>query len=255
MKVWVLALALAVGFALLPSCREKSLTNSRVVVTAVGIDAGEEADCRLSIQAIETLKTSGSLTEQAENATKVYDIEAPSVAGALQSFVTRTGRSSYILHNRAVVIGLEQAKRRPLSALLDYFIRNHEGRSTVDMAVCRGEAAELLAVPSAGYTIPAEHLSVLLQQAGRQGFAVPTDLLDVERSTSGMYDMVMPIVRVDKTGEEPAMVMDGTAYSAGGNTPGSSTRRRPGACFSGAGICRPAPICCPFRGRRRIRRG
>ena len=26
-----------------------------------------------------------------------------------------------------------------------------------------------------------------------------------------MYDMVMPIVRVDKTGEEPAMVMDGTA--------------------------------------------
>ena len=196
MKVWVLALALAVGFALLPSCREKSLTNSRVVVTAVGIDAGEEADCRLSIQAIETLKTSGSLTEQAENATKVYDIEAPSVAGALQSFVTRTGRSSYILHNRAVVIGLEQAKRRPLSALLDYFIRNHEGRSTVDMAVCRGEAAELLAVPSAGYTIPAEHLSVLLQQAGRQGFAVPTDLLDVERSTSGMYDMVMPIVRL-----------------------------------------------------------
>lgn len=211
MKIWVMTLILAVGFALLPSCREKSLTNSRVVVTAVGIDAGEEADCRLSIQAIETLKTSGSLTEQAENATKVYDIEAPSVAGALQSFVTRTGRSSYILHNRAVVIGLEQAKRRPLSALLDYFIRNHEGRSTVDMAVCRGEAAELLAVPSAGYTIPAEHLSVLLQQAGRQGFAVPTDLLDVERSTSGMYDMVMPIVRVDKTGEEPAMVMDGTA--------------------------------------------
>ena len=30
-------------------------------------------------------------------------------------------------------------------------------------------------------------------------------------SGSGMYDMVMPIVRVDKTGEEPAMVMDGTA--------------------------------------------
>ena len=142
MKIWVMTLILAVGFALLPSCREKSLTNSRVVVTAVGIDAGEEADCRLSIQAIETLKTSGSLTEQAENATKVYDIEAPSVAGALQSFVTRTGRSSYILHNRAVVIGLEQAQRRPLSALLDYFIRNHEGRSTVDMAVCRGEAAE-----------------------------------------------------------------------------------------------------------------
>ena len=43
MKVWVLALALAVGFALLPSCREKSLTNSRVVVTAEGIDALQSA--------------------------------------------------------------------------------------------------------------------------------------------------------------------------------------------------------------------
>ena len=64
MKFWAIALALAVAAALLPSCQEKSETTRRIVVTAVGIDAGEDGRCRLSIQAIESLKTSGSLTEQ-----------------------------------------------------------------------------------------------------------------------------------------------------------------------------------------------
>lgn len=144
----------------------------------------------------------------------------------------------------------------PLSALLDYFIRNHEGRSTVDMAVCRGEAAELLAVPSAGYTIPAEHLSVLLQQAGAAG---------VRRAhrSAGRGAEHQRHVRHGDAHRAGGQNGRGTGhghgrhggYSAGGNTPGSSTRRRPGACSSGAGICRPAPIRCPFRGRRRIRRG
>ncbi len=211
MKIWSMVLAIAVAIALLPSCREKTETSSRVVVTAIGIDQGEQEDCRLSIQAIELLKTAGSLTEQAENATNVYTIEDETVAGALKSFVTQTGRSAYVLHNRAIVIGLEQAKRRPLSSLLDYFIRNHAGRSTVDMVICRGDAAELLEVPSAGYTIPAEHLSLLIQEANQYGFAVSSELLDVEKSTSGMYDAAIPIVRVDKTGEELSMSVDGTA--------------------------------------------
>ncbi len=211
MKIWAIVLAMAVAIALLPSCREKTETGSRVVVTAIGIDKGEEQDCRVSIQAIELLKTAGSLTEQAENATAVYTIEGETVAGALNAFVTQTGRSVYVLHNRAVVIGLAQARSQPLSALLDYFIRNHEGRSTVDIVVCRGEAAELLAVPSAGYTIPAEHLSLLIQEATEQGFSISSDLLDVEKSTSGMYDAALPIVRVDKSGGDLAMQVDGTA--------------------------------------------
>lgn len=211
MKFWAIALALAISIALLPSCQEKSETTRRIVVTAVGIDAAEEGRYRLSIQAIEPLKTSGSLTEQADNPTVVYETEGMSVAGALDAFVAQTGRSTYTLHNRAVVISLELAKSLPLSILLDYFIRNHEGRSSVDVVLCRGEAADLLAVPSAGYTIPSDQLAMLVQEGWRQGYAVVSDLLSLERSASGMYDAALPILRMEGEGEEAGMVLDGTA--------------------------------------------
>lgn len=211
MKYWAIALALAVAFALLPSCQEKSETHRRIVVTAIGIDQGDGGDCRVSIQAVETLKTSGSLTEQENNPTVVYELEGPSVAGTLDAFVTRTGRSTYILHNRAVAIGLEQAKELLLTELLDYFIRNQEGRPTVDMVLCRGEASQLLAVPSAGYTLPAEQLSMLLQEGELLGYGVAADLLNVERGASGMFDVALPIVRVEGEGEEAVIEADGTA--------------------------------------------
>lgn len=98
-----------------------------MVVTAIGID-DKEGECGVSIQAIEVLKTSGSLTEQEKNATSVYTVEGQSVAGALKAFVADSGRSTYILHNKVIALGLTQIEKAPLETLLDYFIRNHEGR-------------------------------------------------------------------------------------------------------------------------------
>ena len=158
-----LLFVLIIAVALLPSCREKTQINNRVVVTAIGID-DKEGECGVSIQAIEVLKTSGSLTEQEKNATSVYTVEGQSVAGALKAFVADSGRSTYILHNKVIALGLTQIEKAPLETLLDYFIRNHEGRPLVDMVVCRGEAAKLLEVPSESAAIPAEHIARLLEE-------------------------------------------------------------------------------------------
>ena len=224
MKIWAIILALALGMALLPSCRDKSQINNKVVVTAVGVDAGEDGECHLSIQAIETLKTSGSLTQQEDNATSVYESDGPSVAGALKSFVTTTGRNAYILHNRVIAVGMEQLQSQPLLSLIDYFIRNHEGRPLVDMVVCRGKAAELLNIPSKSYTIPAEHLSMLLNEGEKWGYVARADLLDVERAVSGMFDATLPIVNVKSEGEgeekKQTVLMDGTAVFRNGHLAG-----------------------------------
>ena len=201
---------LIIAIALLPSCREKTQINNRMVVTAIGIDEKEEG-CGISIQAIEVLKTSGSLTEQEKNATSVYTAEGQSVAGALKAFVADSGRSTYILHNKVIALGLSQIEKTPLETLLDYFIRNHEGRPLVDMVVCRGEASKLLEVPSESAAIPAEHLARLLEEGYEWGYAVRTRLLDVERALSGMYDASIPIVRVEGEEEEMRIHLDGTA--------------------------------------------
>lgn len=72
MKMWAIVAILLLGMSLLPSCREKSQMSSRAVVTAIGIDADGEGGCALSVQAVEALKTAGSLSQQEGNATKVY---------------------------------------------------------------------------------------------------------------------------------------------------------------------------------------
>lgn len=219
MKLWLCLIALLLGMTLLPSCRQKSPINSRIVVTAIGID-GDERQCHLSVQAIEALKTSGSLAEQQENATQIYQSDAASVAAAIDTFVTQTGRNAYILHNRVIAIGMQQAKSQPLPSLIDYFVRNHEGRPVVDMVVCRGQAADLLKVPSASFTIPAEHLSQLLEEGQRQGYVARARLLDVERAASGMFDAIIPIVAVEGKGEEATFIMDGTAFYRDGQYAG-----------------------------------
>ena len=98
-----LLFVLVIAAALLPSCREKSQISNRVVVTAIGID-DKDGMCGVSIQAIEVLKTSGSLTEQEKNVTSVYSVEGKSVAGALTAFVADSGRSTYILHNKIIAL-------------------------------------------------------------------------------------------------------------------------------------------------------
>lgn len=197
MKIFVILLALVLGMSLLPGCRKDSQINSRIVVTAIGIDAGENGGCHLSIQAVEALKTSGSLVEQEDNATEVYECEGATVAAALGRFVTLMGQDTYILHNRVIAIGLEQVQSLSLQSLIDYFVRNHQGRPVADMVIVRGRAADLLKVPSESFTIPSEMLSLMLEEGSQWGNAVRTRLLDVERAISGMYDAMIPIVHVE----------------------------------------------------------
>lgn len=212
MRTWIMLVAVLLGFCLLPSCREKSQINNRIVVTAVGIDEDEEqGGCRVSIQAIEALKISGSLTDQNENATSIYEASGRSVASAMKTFVTQTGRNTYILQNRAVVMSLDLLKKTALPATLDYFLRNYESRPDVGLLISRGDPAEVLSVPSSSYTIPSEYLSTLIREGQRWGFSAKTTLLDAERSFSGMFDAFIPIVRVQGSGDEAEIVMDGTA--------------------------------------------
>ena len=218
MRTWIMLAAVLLGIVMLPSCREKSQINNRVVVTAVGIDrAGESEGCALSLQAIEALKISGSLTNQEQNATGVYETDGSSVAAAMKSFVTQTGRNTYLLQNRAIVISLDQLKEQSLQATLDYFLRNYESRPGVYLAVSRESPAEVLGIKTSSYTIPAEYLATLLREGQRWGYSAGATLLDAERSFSGMFDAYLPIVRVEGKGDDAAIIMDGTAIFRQGN--------------------------------------
>ena len=211
MRTWFLLVAVLLGFTMIPSCREKSQINNRVVITAVGIDDAQDGGCAVSIQAIEALKISGSLTNQEDNATGIYETQGESVAAAMKSFVLQTGRNTYLQQNRAIVLSLDQGKKQPLQTTLDYFMRNAESRPGVYLAVSRGSPEEVLGVKTSSYTIPSDYLTTLLREGQSWGYSAGTTLLDVERALSGMFDAYLPIVRVEGSGDDASIHMDGTA--------------------------------------------
>ena len=216
------AVLLSVLFlAFVPSCRDKPAISNQIVVTAIGLE--KERDVyHLSIQAVDSLKTAGSLSEQSESATAVYRASGPSVAQALQSFLNETGRSTYILHNQIIGLGMSQCRQTPLSEQLDYFIRNLEGRSLVDLVICRGDPSALLSIRSGNDAIPAEYVAQLLDEGADSGWVFSSRLLDVQRAMSGMYDVALPILAVEQ--EVPRL--DGTALFRDGVLVGELTEEQ-----------------------------
>lgn len=198
--------------------RERPAVSDQIVVTGIGIRA-TETGYQLSVQAVEALKTAGSLSEQTENATAVYKANGDSIATALRSFLNEAGRSTYILHNRILALQLPLPTDRSLYDTLDYFTRNLEGRSLVDVVICREDPAALLSITSGNDAIPAEYVSQLLQEGNDQGMAVQTRLLDIQRASSGMYDAVLPILKL--TDNTPQL--DGTALFRKGEYVGELT--------------------------------
>lgn len=192
MKRLIFLLLLLLCFS---GCRAQPTVGERVIVTGLGIT---ERDGRVtvSVQAVESLRTSGSLSEQDGTATAVYTASGATVAEALQAFLNEAGRRTYILQNQILVLEENTCRTQTLTALLDYFIRTGEGRPTVDVVVCRGDPSALLGITTESDAIPAEYVSRLLEEGARLSRCVRTRLLDVERASSGMYDVALPLVEV-----------------------------------------------------------
>lgn len=192
MKRWI---ALLLVPLLLSGCRAHSSVGDRVVVTGLGITE-RDGVVTVSVQAVEALRTAGSLSEQSESATAVYTARGASVAEALNAFLNEAGRRTYILQNQIIVLEEATCRKQSLTELLDYFIRTGEGRPTVAVVVCRGDPSALLGITSDSDAIPAEYVSRLLSESQRLTRAVQARLLDVQRASSGMYDAALPLVEV-----------------------------------------------------------
>ncbi len=208
MKRWVWLFLVCLLFC---GCRREPSMGEQIIVTGIGIDE-RDGEWLLSIQAVDALKTTGSLSEQNETATAVYTASGDSVAKALQNFLNEAGKRTYILQNKILAVRDTLCRRQSMETILDYFIRNQEGRALVDVVVCRGDPSALLGITTGSDAIPAQYVSGLIDEGNRFGLAVETRLLDVQRASSGMYDLLAPILTVSE--ETPHLI--GTAVFRGG---------------------------------------
>lgn len=213
--------ALLLSVPLLCGCNTQTALRGEIVVTALGIH-NQDGACRLSVQAVEGLKTASSLSEQDDTATAVYEASGESVSAALHAFLNEAGRHAYILQNQIVAVSIAQCKAQSLFDSLDYLIRSKEGRTLVPTVVCRGNPADLLGISSGNDAIPARYVVGMLTEGADWGVCVKRDLLDIQRAYSGMFDATLPIVTVSDGAPQP----DGTALFRDGAFVGELTREQ-----------------------------
>lgn len=195
--------------------QEKVSIGDQIVVTALGIDKNEN-EISLSVQAVDALKTASNLSEQSQTATGVYEAKGASINNALESFLNESGRSTYLLHNKLIAVGENALKDNSLYEVLDFFLRNAECSSLVDVVVCRSNPHELLSIQSQNDAIEAEYVARMLKEGARLGVAVRSTLLNVQQTAGGDYDVALPILRV----EEGTPRLDGTLLFRNGQAVG-----------------------------------
>lgn len=101
-------------------------------VLGVAIDKGENERFLITV---ETIKLSPSKDEKAKPV--LYAEEGRTVFECMQMLVAKTGRKLYIGHMMAIIIG-EELAREGIIEVLDFFIRDHESRLSVDVFIARG---------------------------------------------------------------------------------------------------------------------
>lgn len=114
-------------------CQEQIILSHRLLIRGIGVDIKENGNYLVSVHAID-------VESQEENSPMLLTSEGESVLDALNSLTTKEGKRPLYSHNLIIVFGRSCAEAG-LSEVLDFFIRNSEGRPNV-MVFMADETAE-----------------------------------------------------------------------------------------------------------------
>lgn len=186
--------------------RNSDISN-RVVLQGIGVDY-EDQEYVLTIQVFNLTRASPSGVETSENVTSLYTTRGKTVSEAVDGLRRFIGKKPMFSHNRILIVS-EAAATAGLNNILDYFVRDYSTRPSVDFAITRGKASDILGADFGNATIPAEEIARLLETQSKKARVQVMNI--VNRYLEPGIDPVAPLLEI--IGEEPK---DGTSVSAAG---------------------------------------
>lgn len=184
----------------------------RLIVQGIGVDRDGDG-YRLTLQAFNTAVAGGQDDGMSGNVTKVYETSGATIADAMRNITLTAGRRPLYSHNWIIVFG-EDVAREGLNETLDFFVRDYATRSTVDLAVARGKAADIIKSPFNGSSIPAREIQMALKMGTVNAKTLQLPLHDavtlMEDKTSDVYLPLLKPVK-DKAQNMDTVLTDGLA--------------------------------------------
>lgn len=193
----------------------------RLIVQGIGVDRAADGYL-LTLQAFNTAVAGGQDDGMSGNVTKIYESSGATIADAMRNVTLTTGRRPLYSHNWVIVFGADVA-REGLNETLDFFVRDYATRATVDLAVARGRAAEIIKSPFNGSSIPAREIQMALKmgQVNAKTLQLPLHeaIALLEDKTSDVY---LPLLKPwkDEAKEQDTVLVDGVAVFRAGKYAG-----------------------------------
>lgn len=155
------------------------------VIQGIGVDKDEEEDeVNVSLQVFDAAKASGNAGELSGNLTKVVEGKGKSVYDAIYKSAGTIGDEPFVSQNRVVVLG-ENLAKSGIEGVTDYFFRDHETRINVTVAMCKGDAKDILNADTDEGLVPIETVENLIETSEKNLITPRTDIFYVLKS---MYE-------------------------------------------------------------------
>ncbi|MED4015899.1 MULTISPECIES: Ger(x)C family spore germination protein [Sutcliffiella] len=146
---------------LLTSCWNAREITDLSIISAVGVDKTEDGKFNVSFQIINAGDVATGQEGASRNAspTVVYSEQGDTLFEAIRRATKKISRRIYFPHTNVVIIGEEIAREDGVKAFLDWFERDHEFRTNVDLVIARGSRAEdVLKVQTSIERVPAKKI-------------------------------------------------------------------------------------------------
>ncbi|TBL80820.1 Ger(x)C family spore germination protein [Paenibacillus thalictri] len=170
---------------LLTACTGLRQINQLAIVTAVGLDVGEQpGSVKLSVQIVRPADARGQTGAPAGGTGEpIYSVsaEGKTIFEAIRNLGRFTSRRVYWAHNFLIVMHEDYA-RRGIADMVDFFTRNHELRMNTWVAVTSDKPEELISTVTGLEVVPGEAVDRLFRDNHVVGLAPGTNMMNLEEA-------------------------------------------------------------------------
>lgn len=153
-----IAISLIFIMALLTGCWENTELKEVDIVSGVGIDKGKDNKYDLTTQTIKP----GSPIGGSQTSVIIQKSSGKTVFEAVRDFIITAKKRQIFQHIDAIVIGKDVAFEG-VKPVLDFFIRDHEPRFSMDLFVAEDQAEEILEIQNKKFPIPSKTMKDSLE--------------------------------------------------------------------------------------------
>ncbi|HZW82449.1 MAG TPA: Ger(x)C family spore germination protein [Candidatus Deferrimicrobium sp.] len=193
---------------LLGGCWNRKELNQLAIVSAVGVDLGENHEIKLTAQIVKTT----ALKEGEVGKSKAFYVLSSSgdtVFEAVRNFVSQSGRKLNWSHNTVIVMGGKLA-REGVTPVLDFFMRDHELRLLTWVMITDGKAEDIVQAESPIENIAAQQLDMMLKDYGVLSKSVAVNLLHfVNQIADESLQPVVGRIELEESGGKKMLALKG----------------------------------------------